>query len=321
VGEPDFIELGSGEWRRFAAAVSALPITCDPDWAGAVERAYAGRYHARAWQVRYRGGDELLVGYEELGLPGLPRLTLSPFGLGCALACADGPPSYAETLVAFRRAKGWRYRSISFHLPFDAASDGVREYFTIAETATHVLDLDAEYDKLFEERMSGKTRTSIRRAQKVALRVEMVRRPEDARSYYAMHRALADQRGGYGELHPERLFVELLKVPRCELSLVYSEDLPLAGGVFFEDGDAITYWHGAADRRFVKEQGTSAMLSTMIVRALERGKRQFNFGGSSGIRSLESFKEAWGATRREIVVGSARNPFIAGAKWILRVHP
>lgn len=311
-------EIGREEWVRWSETATELPITCDPGWAQAVEAAYRDDPHpfrVRPWLLRHGQGEALLVGYET-GWRACPTVTLSPFGLYCGVALRG--LGREQALELFEAKLRLRTRSISYTLPFYAGRAGPADAADQRETTTHVLDLDAPYETLFATRFKGAVRTCIRRAEQEDVRVSVTRDPACAHAYYEMHRRLASQKGGYGDLLPEGMFVELIaRSQRCELAVAYVGNSMASGGVFLDDGLSTFYWHAATDRAFIAHQPNYALLSVMIRRSIERGKTYFNLGGSAGIASLEKFKESWGATERTCYSRSSSNPLIRQIKRVI----
>ncbi len=314
--------VSMAEWRRWTAEASALPVTCDIEWAGSLETQHEGKWLCKPW-IALRGDEEhLVVGYQFGAGFGRP-LTLSPFGLNCAVASRSAMPSPNVT-SAIADALALRHRSVSYTIPFYvrfACSDDT-PLSSSKQPLTHVLDLDSTYEELFSRRFTGPTRTCIRRAEKSGIIVVLSRQPSHVSRYYELHKRLASEKGGYGELHPEaflRAIVE--RSDRCEFAVALKADTLLSGGIFYYDGPTLFYWHAATDRSFTNMMPNYALLSFMIQRAIAKGVRFFNFGGSANIRSLEDFKEAWGATPRENFGGSKTNPLLRWVKTHLRRYP
>lgn len=311
--------ISNQEWRKWCSGAIDLPIACDPDWAEAVTSGYNGRFKAVPWIVNYIDADEILVAYKEVSHP-LPRLFLSPFGLYCGIARQSGAPRYGETLTYFLQACSYCYRSISYYLPFYAekAQPSITQVKS-SSFSTHVLELDAPYEVMFTKRFKGATRTGIRRAEREGLHIIISRELKHIRQYYKIHSELAKEKGGYGDLHPEKLFTDLLsRSERTELVVACLGEQVISGGIFFNDGPSVFYWHGATDRRYAALQPNYGVLDTMIRQSIRKGKRFFNFGGSAGILSLEKFKESWGATRHLGEAGSLNNPAISHFKRLVR---
>jgi len=310
--------IDESDWRAWCATPSSLPIACDPSWVDATLYGYASRFRARFWLCESNGDECLVVGYEE-GNRLFPTLTLSPFGLASAIAARAGLPPYADVLAALFRQYSHRYRSIAYLLPFYAPEVGRYPASAGKEPfITHVLDLKADGCKSSSCRRSSETRRCVRVAAREGVKVVVTTDPAGVRDYYSIHLRLAEIKGGYSDLHPPNFLRALVAAgTRCELALSVIGDQPVAGGIFLDDGPSMFYWHGAGDRAFRRIQPTYALLDHMIGLAKRRGKPYFNMGGSAGIRTLEQFKESWGATPRRCPTGSATNPVIRTVKSVL----
>lgn len=308
-------KLSRAEWERWCEPGGTLPVTCDPDWADAVAYAYAPRLKSTAWRLWDASDECLIVSYAEL--PGrLSSITLSPFGLPCAVAVRQPKAGLEQPLRWFLGARLRCQRSITFYLPYDthalAAADRTVSWQSYA---THVLQLDKSWDDLFAKQFRGATRTCLRRAEKSGVQVRITRDPSDVEAYYRIHLQLVHEKGNYTDVHPLALLQRIVtRCRRCEFAVACVDDQVIAGGIFLHNENDTFYWHGASDRQFALAQPTYAVLGTMLRRSLDQGRRAFNFGGSAGIESLEKFKESWGAQRVWGLIGTGQHPLLRHAK-------
>lgn len=309
--------LSEQEWEDLLTGIEQPPVACDPAWAHAFEGDSSGRFRPIPWELSDRGGSRVVVGYEDR-ISKWPTLTLSPLGFGLAVT---GVQSAGEASAVVRRLAsliGLRYRSVSFTLP--AYLQKMRGDEVKGETScthTHVLKLDAPWVEIFESRMKGATRTCIRRSVKSDVVIEFDRSIDSINSYYKVHEGLARLKGGYDHLHSIEMMRDLVqRCSKCEFVTAKIGSTLVGGGVFFEDGPDLFYWHGAMDRAYTSSQPVYAMLATVIQRAIEDGRRAINFGGSRGIATLEAFKESWGAERVSLQTGVLRHPTVDRARTI-----
>lgn len=233
---------------------------------------------------------------------------------GAGLYASPGwlPTLAAETIISLRRAlqrpltTGFSWNVRFDHAPL--AEQLTAQGLPCERPTTHVLELGREYAQTLAG-YSATTRNQVRRAQRQGVTVRAVQKAEEVRSYYRLHIQLAQQKGGYGLLHPLELFLEFRKaVGFTQLLIAEWEGRLIAGGLFFKDGDTLLYWHAAADRAYSHLFPAYAVLDTAIQHAHASGARLVNFGGSAGISSLERFKTSWGAVPRRNWCFTWRNP-------------
>lgn len=303
--------LARAEWERWCTSAVDLPVTCHPGWADALARVPSWEAAAIPFHVESPDGEALAVGYPRRR-KGIDDLTMSPLGLNAAFH-SRSEAGRSSLLAGFIRAQQMRWRSVAlvqpFYLPATEPGEDAPDVFDGG--TTHILELSSSYDTLFERRFKGATRTCIRRAESVGVRVERALGPEAVSGYYRMHRELADSMGGYAEVYPEAVFHALLNnCDRAELLIATLDNRTVGGAIFLDDGPTTFYWHAAADRTYARAQPAYAILSRAISDAIERGKGWFNFGSSGGIQSLVRFKESWGTEPAPIVSEVYRNPVI-----------
>jgi CelD/BcsL family acetyltransferase involved in cellulose biosynthesis len=121
----------------------------------------------------------------------------------------------------------------------------------------------------------------------------------DINAYHNVYMQLFRETGRLASTYPVELFFALTSIPdNVRLLVAEYESKIVAGGLFFRDGCSVMYWHGAADRQYSRYFPSCAVIDEAVQWACATRATIFNFGGSGGIRSLEKFKEYWGATSR-----------------------
>ena len=80
----------------------------------------------------------------------------------------------------------------------------------------------------------------------------------------------------------------------------FKQDKLMAAILIFRDQREWFYWYGVRDIHQDKYYATVVLLAYAIQKACESDVRYFNMGGSNRIKSLEFFKERWGAEKRTI---------------------
>ena len=244
------------------------------------------------------GSGGMMYGTQTLEPFPLRRIWLAPFGLPASPGW-DGQLSRNTLRGILSRLTSPRTVSIVWNVRFDhlELAQGLMQLgFKCKRLSTHILPLWAGYDRVFAG-YNATIRNQVRKAHRAGIQVRQIHETADIKAYYDVHEALAKQKGGYGQLHPLELFVELAKDRESvKLLIAEHEGKTVAGGLFFVDGCSVMYWHGASDRNYSRLFPSFAVIDAAIQWAAQRGAVFFNFGSSNAITSLEQFKSFWGAT-------------------------
>src|SRR5215467_3506675 len=243
-----------------------------------------------------RWSVDSLVGVQTLLSYGRRSISLCPFGLyahpsrGCDLSMTvRDVVSQLKTLstVSFE----WNVRFDHDALANELLTIGI----TSTRTVTHVLTINDDYEATFGA-YNSTARNLVRRAKREGLLVRTSRSSQDVNVYYDIYLRVASAKGTYRFIYPRKLFHGLLEL-RNDVAFIVAEyeGRVIAGGWFFRDGDGMLYWHAAMNAEFSKYSPMYGIVDHAIRMAHDEGRKSVNFGGSSSIRSLEEFKNKWGA--------------------------
>ena len=92
-------------------------------------------------------------------------------------------------------------------------------------------------------------------------------------------------------------YLQELGLDICQLWLVYYEDKPIYGGVYFSFNGIITQWHAAGDKDFYKFHPAYFLHEQVIDYALKNSFRYYDFNPSGGHKGVERFKENFRPTK------------------------
>jgi hypothetical protein len=285
-------------------------------------RALGAKYRAAAIPVRGSGPPRTLYALEVAEPLGLRSFSLGPCGL-YANPAWDGRLERSTLKEIVARLKGVRVRKFGWKVLFaeEELASGLCSLDLVSRReSTHVLSLAGGYEHVFAG-YSATIRNEVRKARARGVRVRDAVTDQEVDAYYAVHTRLAQEKG-YGPVYPRELFRELRKLPQVRLLVAECEGRVAAGGLFFQDGRSILYWHGAADRNFYTHFPSRLVLDEAIRWGCETGTAFVNFGGSAGIVSLERFKSLWGAKLESNWTFEWENPLWRGLarlkSWIAR---
>jgi CelD/BcsL family acetyltransferase involved in cellulose biosynthesis len=164
-----------------------------------------------------------------------------------------------------------------------------------ARTTAHAIHLGPDYDATFSQ-YNATIRNQVRRSRKAGVDVRDAQEPDEVAEYFDLHTRVFRDLNRRPAVYPLSLLLNLLKVKgSVRLLLARHDGVLAAGGLFFQDGNSVMYWHGAVDRRYSSLFPSCAVLDTAIAWAHDLGAAFVNLGGSNDIASLEQFKSFWGA--------------------------
>lgn len=279
----------------------AATASCSLRFVGAVCAALGGRH--RPLPIRVAGSGPARTMYAVSGpAPFLTRyLELAPFSLPAGPGWEG--PLHRETIAGvLRRLQGPRSRGFTWHVRFDHGPLArLLEEHDLPRwrSVTHVLPVELGYDRAASG-FSATIRNQVRKAQRRGVRVRIGTGEPDIREYHRLHEQLVAAKEWRGYRYSLALLLRLTGLKeQVRLLLAEWEGQVIAGSLFLRDPDTIFYWQGAADPRFHHLHASRALLDEAVRWAAESGARTLDFGGSTGIASLQAYKEAWGATPAE----------------------
>jgi hypothetical protein len=179
-----------------------------------------------------------------------------------------------------------------------------------------VLDLPEDPQVLFRDAFTMQNRNKIRKAEKLGVHV---RRANDAAALecYAAMYADSVARLGIARPLPERFFPALAGVPGVDVWLAERDGQPIAGLLNFTWGEQVMNW-GNVSRRDAWGASPNNLLHWRALEAActePAGPRLYNFGGSTGLPGVETFKAAFGARHQSYV---RREHLAPWARWLRR---
>jgi CelD/BcsL family acetyltransferase involved in cellulose biosynthesis len=296
-----------------------------PAWLRAVQRAEA-RLEPLVLAVEGEGGLQAALPLFGVRRYGTLRLYAGAWGTYGGIVARTAEAA-ARTRAAFEswvrrpRVVLARVHDFGGSLQTAAGSDLWRE----SEEVCQVLDLPLDSETLFRDAFTSQNRNKIRKAEKLGVQVRRAHDRAALASYAEMYGESAARWGLVRPLGPE-FFLELADAAGVDVWLAERDGETLAGLLNFTCGGQIMNW-GNVSRRDAWGVSPNNLLHWRALQAAcadARGPRLYNFGSSTGLPGVETFKAAFGArqhfyTRREHVPGwmswwrrrgsAARTPF------------
>jgi lipid II:glycine glycyltransferase (peptidoglycan interpeptide bridge formation enzyme) len=191
-----------------------------------------------------------------------------------------------------------------------AEGEGATPFWSESPEACQVLDLPENAEILFERAFTSQNRNKIRKAEKLGVQVRRAHDRAALSSYAAMYRESA-ARWGLARPLSEEFFLALASAPAgVDVWLAERDGEVLAGLLNFACGGQIMNW-GNVSRRDAWGASPNNLLHWRALQAAcadADGPRLYNFGSSTGLPGVETFKSAFGVrthvyVRREHVPG------------------
>ncbi len=178
----------------------------------------------------------------------------------------------------------------------------------VRTSATHVLIIAGQSYAQVLARAKSVTRQQVRYGLGAELEVRKLETKQDLDKHEALYLNWVKSK----DIHPKPLPLFRKLSNECSgASLVgaFKGERLLAAILLFKDANEWFYWHGVRDSAHDRYFATDVLLSHAIREACEEGVFYFNMGGSNNIRSLEFFKERWGAQKQPIWSLRWDNPY------------
>jgi lipid II:glycine glycyltransferase (peptidoglycan interpeptide bridge formation enzyme) len=178
-------------------------------------------------------------------------------------------------------------------------------------TFTHVLELLAGHQWLWENKFDAKSRNSVRRALKNGVTITLANDVAQIRVYYDLYLDSARRWGlSEKELTLFQFFEDLFRIggDRVKYYLARYGGKYISGGIIFYDSSSCFYWGAAMLKEYGQYCPNHLIVNKAIEDACARGFRIFNFGSSEGLPGVQRFKETFGAEKIDYEYFIYENP-------------
>ena len=281
------------DWKQFMHSQAGALAYHDPAWSLMLAECYGFRPFA----LGLFGGGRILA-----GVPVVETRTLRRRRRWISLPFTDHCPPLAVTASASREfaagLDGFRRHASVERLDIHADVSGPST-FNHAAGFTHAVDLTAGSASLFAALDRSQVQRGIKRSRRDGVAIRRGDQESDlTKIFYDMH---VHTRRRHGVPVQPRRYFELLWRRILEpglgfLSLAYSGRIPVAGAVFLNGRETLTYKYNASRPEFWAQRPNHAIIWDAMEWACMRGFRTFDFGlthfPSEGLRN---FKRRWAA--------------------------
>jgi CelD/BcsL family acetyltransferase involved in cellulose biosynthesis len=311
------VRLVAGDPPEALAGLASGPAGCffhTPAWIAAV---IATEPRLRFGMIAVEGADGALRAACPLLVAsrlGIRRAYSGAWGTYGGIVARDAAAADAARAALERFAGSARVALVRVH-DFSGSLAGGGAWIETEEVC-QVLDLPEDPDVLFRDAFTMQNRNKIRKAERQGV---VVRRASDQAGLerYAALYAESVERWDVARRLPASFFVRLAGVAGVDVWLAERGGETIAGLLNFTWGGQIMNW-GNVSRR---EAWSASPNNLLHWRALQSacadrtGPRLYNFGGSTGLPGVETFKAAFGARPLRYF---RRERTAAWARWLLR---
>jgi CelD/BcsL family acetyltransferase involved in cellulose biosynthesis len=257
----------------------------------------------------YAGGLSAIVRHRGIG-----RTVLSmPFGTYGGPLVREGHPDPGsvrrELLESYARAALGRLTLRSEMTWLEGMKDEIPPALAVAESFTHVLRLDPDFEALAAG-FTPAARRLVRQAEESGLTIRAAQGEEDVSTFYEIAVETVRRRGGKPKPYSLYRRIQQSLVPNglARYHLVLHEGTPVAGSLhLFHDGVAMN-WLPVSLESSWHLRPNNFLIARTLETLCEAGYVEYNFGASPhDAAGLIRFKEGWGASPRPLVIAGRRS--------------
>ena len=182
-------------------------------------------------------------------------------------------------------------------IEFKTGTDESFSLFKNKLMTTHILRLDHDEDRLYAV-LSDNHKRNLKKSAEHNFEIRPVESESDVREYYQLIVESA-QRHESNPRYDIGFYNSLCRIVAKEeiiWQLVYLDDRPCVGHIYFKSGKKILYWDGCTNNVGLRTSANFHLFWNNIKSFREQGFESLNFGSSpQGADNLVRFKKGWGA--------------------------
>jgi len=195
---------------------------------------------------------------------------------------------------------GIKVGTVVVSLPVGVEPPAPSHGFQRKTATTHLLSLENGWEEIWR-RFDRHCRTEVRKALKLGVTFRRDESPEAVEAHWNLVSAQFDK--WKPDPKPTKEFVrEAVELPEGRLYQAWTEDRLVVSLLAFVDAGEIFFWQGARTGTDFPKGANNLLFSEVIRLSCEENLRVVNFGASLGNRSIERFKEDFGALKTEYTI-------------------
>ena len=315
-------------WRELHEADPAAVPTQAPEWTDCLVAAGGYQDASRLYEMPdgRMGLLPLVRRTYPKGGPAIVQSMPNGWGYGGLVAPYGVTPDLVSAVLddlAGTAALRVRFRPNPLHASAWAEATAGRAGVTLVPARAHILDLDGGFERVWRSRFKARTRTDINRAEKIGVTVETDTTGRLVPVFYdlllqsfdrwAKHQHepgwLARLRGRRRDPIDKIATIAERLGARCQVSVAWFEDRPVAATIVLRGGANAHYTRGAMDESLAARTNANCLLHKVAIEeACSSGCRVYHMGESGASAGLARFKSRFGA-----------EPYDYNEYWIERV--
>jgi hypothetical protein len=200
----------------------------------------------------------------------------------------------SEKLIDYGKKAGWK------HLELRGGMNNLEKSPASATFVSHSLDLSGGEQKIFSSFRDSNQR-NIKNAAKSNIKVTFNNTWNSVEIFYRLNSITRKHHG----IPPQpkrffkKIFEHIISKDKGIVALVFHQEIPVAGAVFFHFGKKALFKYGASIRKYHYLRPNNFLMWEVIKRYLNDGFQYFSFGRTEPENEgLLQFKRGWG-TRKE----------------------
>lgn len=176
-------------------------------------------------------------------------------------------------------------------------------HFLIEDYFTYVLDLSKGKDYVWSNLIKAKTRTHIRKAEKVSADVKFGREELVDDFYKVISEAWRDLGT---PTHSKEFYSNIIKNLNGSkdwnsgFTVIYIKGIPIASACFIYDRESIHHPYSATLNAYKKYSLNNLIYWNLILFAFEKNIQRFDMGRSRRDQGTSTYKKGWGAVEEQL---------------------
>jgi len=163
------------------------------------------------------------------------------------------------------------------------------------KASTHLIDLDAGFQRLRDDAFDKETRTCARKAERSGVKVEEETTLDGAALLHALYLKQAAE-WGVGTAYPQRLLSKSAELmgDKARIWVGRLNGEPVCAVLVFYFRDMLMAWLSGQNAEGRKVCASHFVYSEILRHACDNGYSTFNFGSSGELQGVRFFKESFG---------------------------
>lgn len=289
-----FLDPSNPGWTDIIKQYSDSTLFHHPVWANLIREAYGYIPKMAVLSGLKRDSLALLPMMEVPGFITGKNIVAMPFSDFCQPLYHDegSLSSLIEGLQLWRKKKEFDTIKVHWRLP------GKAGVYPSEIFARHVSLLTTDSQEVFNSFAKGYVSRGIRKSERNGVRIVTGSSWSDMTVFYGLH--LATRRRLGVPIQPYRFFKllwdKVISQDHGFILLAYKDLQPLAGAVFLNFNQTLTYKYGASDPQYWFLRPNNLLLWSALKYGCENGYKVFDWGRTDlNNTGLRAFKNGWGS--------------------------